>query len=58
MCPFCLTTSTEYHSALTLKELRYILWDVRAKWFSIGLEFDVDPGTLMVCVCVCMCVHV
>ena len=34
---------------LTIKDLRKVLratWGARAKWYYIGLELDIDPGTL------------
>ena len=34
---------------LNIKNLRMVqraAWDARAKWYNIGLELDIDPGTL------------
>ena len=34
---------------LNIKDLRAVqkaAWDARAKWYNIGLELDIDPGTL------------
>ena len=36
---------------LTIKDLRMVLraaWDGRSKWYNIGLELEIDPGTLKV----------
>lgn len=32
--------------ALTLKELRTFLYDVRLKWYDIGLELEIDDNDL------------
>ena len=34
---------------LTIKDLRKIqraTWEARVKWYNIGLELEIDPGTL------------
>ena len=36
---------------LTIKDLRMVqraAWDARSKWYNIGLELEIDPGTLNV----------
>ena len=29
-----------------LQKVQIAAWDARAKWHNIGLELDIDPGTL------------
>ena len=41
--------STDEPGELNIKDLRKVqraTWEARAKWYNIGLELDVDPGSL------------
>ena len=29
-----------------LRKVQRAAWDARAKWYNIGLELEIDPGTL------------
>ena len=29
-----------------LRKIQRVAWDARAKWYNIGLELDIAPGTL------------
>ena len=29
-----------------LRKVQRATWEARAKWYNIGLELDIDPGTL------------
>ena len=29
-----------------LRKVQRATWDARAKWYNIGLELEIDPGTL------------
>ena len=29
-----------------LRKIQRIIWEARAKWYNIGLELDINPGTL------------
>ena len=33
-----------------LKIVRQATWDMRAKWYNLGLELGINDGTLQVCV--------
>ena len=29
-----------------LRKVQRVAWEARAKWYNIGLELEIDPGTL------------